>query len=228
MQTIIQTPTPNLSTSLDFYRRLNFQILNDSQPTLVAEGNTIIEITPERTARAGVKLYQESWDKEVAALRKITTVSPIKNGYLLSDPSGMWIYLLNGQFKAPNPLATHKSDLGTCAGLSLESTAIHTAVSIWEALGFTKAMGDIEQGWVAYQNATGFGISLMQPMACPHLFFNPSLTYFNSGQNLAVIEKIRTAGIPITEEITAFNEQGIVDNVIIRDPGGFGFFVFND
>ena len=29
-------------------------------------------------------------------------------------------------------------------------------------------------------------------------------------------------------KITQFNKEGIVDNVIIRDPGGYGFFIFND
>lgn len=74
----------------------------------------------------------------------------------------------------------------------------------------------------------GFVISLMKPFSCPHLFFNPSMTYFNGKDNLAVIRKIREAGIPITQEITAFNTEGIADNVILRDPGGYGFFVFND
>ena len=58
--------------------------------------------------------------------------------------------------------------------------------------------------------------------------YNPSLTYFNGGKNLPVIAAIREAGIPITEEITHFNEDGIVDNVILRDPGGYGFYIFND
>jgi len=54
------------------------------------------------------------------------------------------------------------------------------------------------------------------------------LTYFNGKQNLEVIEKIRNNAIPITEEITHFNKEGIVDNIIIRDPGGYGFFIFSD
>ena len=68
----------------------------------------------------------------------------------------------------------------------------------------------------------------MGPCCCPHLFFNPSLTYFNGGQNLPVIKAIREAGIPIAEEITHFNEEGVVDNVVLRDPGGLGMFIFND
>ena len=73
-----------------------------------------------------------------------------------------------------------------------------------------------------------FTITLMKPMTCPHLFFNPSMTYFNGKKNLSIIEKIRQLNIPIAEEITHFNNEGIADNMIIRDPGGYGFFIFND
>jgi hypothetical protein len=68
----------------------------------------------------------------------------------------------------------------------------------------------------------------MAPNACPHLFFNPSLTYFNGKNNLQIIENIRKSGVDITEEITVFNKEGIVDNVILRDNGGLGFFIFSD
>ncbi|MFK8104239.1 MAG: hypothetical protein AB8G15_17055 [Saprospiraceae bacterium] len=68
----------------------------------------------------------------------------------------------------------------------------------------------------------------MKAFACPHLFFNPSLSYFNGKENLAIITELRARKIPLTEEITFFNPEGIVDNVIVRDPGGLGFFVFSD
>ena len=54
------------------------------------------------------------------------------------------------------------------------------------------------------------------------------MTYFNGQKNLAIIEEIRELNIPIAEEITYFNSEGTVDNIIIRDPGGYGFFIFND
>ena len=69
----------------------------------------------------------------------------------------------------------------------------------------------------------------MNPLMCPHLFFNPSLTYFNGKENNPkVIKRLRELKITITEEITHFNDKGIADNVIICDPGGYGFFIFND
>ena len=89
-------------------------------------------------------------------------------------------------------------------------------------------MGNIEQGWVVFQNEEKATVSFMMPNSCPHLFFNPSLNYFNGKNNLAVIEKIKKAEISFTEEITHFNSNGMVDNVIVRDEGGLGFFVFSD
>ena len=63
---------------------------------------------------------------------------------------------------------------------------------------------------------------------CPHLFFNPSLTFFNGENNLKIIDQINNLNIAVTEEITVFNEDNIVDNIIIRDPGGLGYFLFSD
>ena len=193
------------------------------------DGNAIIEINPDRFARAGVKFYKNNWDSTIEQLQKITKVSPIENGYLLSDQSGVWIYLMKSNSTVKFDLsAVENSTLGNFAGLSLETTDIQKSIAIWEILGFSKTMGSIEQGWVAYENQDKMGVSFMQPNSCPHLFFNPSLTYFNGKDNLSIIEKIRTAGISITEEITHFNKEGIVDNIIIRDPGGYGFFIFSD
>ena len=100
--------------------------------------------------------------------------------------------------------------------------------AVWEAIGFSLTMGTPGDAYIVLENSDGFPVSLMQPLNCPHLFFNPSMTFFNGANNPKIIDKIREAGLPITEEITHFNKQGIVDNIIIRDPGGYGFFLFND
>ena len=229
MNTFLQTPTNDLRQSLDFYKKLNFKILSAENPTLVSDGNAIIEINPDRFARAGVKFYKNNWSTIVEQLQKTTKISTIENGYLLSDQSGVWIYLMESNSTIKFDLSeVENSTLGNFAGLSLETTDIQKSIEVWEILGFSKTMGSIEQGWVAYENQDKMGVSFMQPNSCPHLFFNPSMTYFNGKNNLSIIAKIRDAGIPITEEITHFNKEGIVDNIIIRDPGGFGFFIFSD
>ena len=228
MPTTIQTPTANISKSIDFYKRLNFKDLSTDNQNLVTDGQVHIEINENKFARAGIKLYKENWKEEIESLKKITTIHSIENGHLLADPSNCWIYLIDSGPDFSIDKEPCFSTLGNFAGISLETTDLPRSLDLYKILGFEKSMGSAEQGWIALKNQDDFSVSLMKPNSCPHLFFNPSLTYFNGGKNLPVIKKIREAGIEITEEITHFNDQGIVDNVIIRDPGGYGFFIFND
>lgn len=229
MNSIIHTPTNNLAESLDFYSKLGFSKLPYTDLELVSDGKALIEINPDRFARAGVKLFNESWEAIVEKIEQFTNVLRIESGYLFSDPSGIWIYLIEAREELSLDMsAVSTSVLGNYAGISLESTSINTSFHLWKLLGFNEQEGDIEQGWVTLRNKDGLVVSLMKPLTCPHLFFNPSLTYFNGKQNIEIIEKIRSLQIPITEEITHFNKEGIVDNIIIRDPGGYGFFLFSD
>lgn len=189
-----------------------------------------MEINPDRYARAGVKLIRDSWASAVASLEKITAVTTTDSGYLLNDPNGVRVYLVEDKEDSNLVISNlPASTLGNFAGITLESADLPRSQVFWEALGFKLIMGTAEQGWIGFQNEDGMGLNIMRLNTCPHLFFNPSLTYFNGKvNNPLVIQKIREAGIPITEEITHFNKEGMVDNIIIRDPGGYGFFIFND
>lgn len=226
---VIQTCTGDLSASKRYYQKLDFELLSEDKPTLFTDSQFLLEINPENTARTGLKLYQTDWQETVTALNRITKVVDIEGGYLVSDPNGVKVYLMNGGLE--NPVALNgesKAILGNFAGLSIEAVDIERTIQFWELLGYKKTMGSIAQGWVTFDNGTSVGISIMKSMACPHLFFNPGLTFFNGGKNLPIIEKIKAIGIPIVEEITVFNKASIVDNVILCDPGGLGFFILND
>ena len=229
MASIIHTPTSSLEESLDFYSTLGYKKIKSDGLELLSDGQVIIEVNPDRFARAGVKLIKESWGATVKKIEEFVNVLRIDGGYLLSDPSGTWIYLIESE----EELSLDMSDLlpsvlGTYAGLSLESTSINISFQLWKALGFTDQQGSIDDGWVTLRNADKMTVSLMKPNTCPHLFFNPSLTFFNGEKNLGIISELRELKIPFTEEITHFNKEGLVDNVIIRDPGGYGFFLFSD
>ncbi|GLR18271.1 hypothetical protein [Portibacter lacus] len=228
-KSLIVSPAPDLKKSLDFYRRLNFFEFESEGRQYVADKEYIIELDSSKHARAGLKFFKKDWLDTVRQLRTLTEVIRIDNGYLLADFTGMWIYLVESMEGVGIPVVLEKqSGLGSIAGLSLEGISIAQMNKIWKILGFEKTMGDETAGWMSIKNDDGFTISLMGANACPHLFFNPSLTYFNGTDNLDVIQNIRTLNIPFTEEITAFNKDGIVDNVIIRDPGGLGYFIFSD
>lgn len=227
MQALIQTPTPYLDASIDFYSKLGFKHISEN-PIIFSDGKANIEINPNRYARAGLRFFKDSWSVEISKLKAIAEIHPTKDGHLLADPSGVWIYLVDGKpgFDLKEEELSF-STLGNYMGISLESTDAKKSFEIYQILGFQLAFGSIDSGFFAL-SANGFSISIMKPNSCPHLFFNPSLTYFNGKNNLEVIAKIRSLEIQITEEITYFNKESIVDNIIIRDPGGLGFFIFND
>lgn len=225
MRVIVHTPTPDLRTSIAFYRALGFERGGSEERPLFFDSQFEVEVNADRSARPGVRLVQPSWKAELERLDGLTPTLEVEGGHLLADPSNVWIYLSAGDEPAERGKAPCL--LGTFAGLSLETTDMERSAAVWGALGFTTD-ADLSSAWVSAQNDTGFTVTWMRPNNCPHLFFNPSLTFFNSGKNLGVIAGILKAGVEITEEITGFNDQGVVDNVIVRDPGGYGMFVFND
>lgn len=229
MVVTVHTPTNSMEESMDFYSKLNYELVSKAKPVLFSDGKFLIEINDERVARAGVKMYKGSWTEEVASLKELTQVYETEDGFALNDFNGCWIYLVEGELGVETKLSGESTGLsGNFMGLTLEAANMNKSVEIWSALGFEIAMGTVEQGFVQMQHENGFGVAMLKPLVSPHLFFNPSLTFFNGENNLALIEKIRALDISITEEITIFNKEDIVDNIIIRDPGGLGFFIFSD
>ncbi len=228
-QTVIHTPTSDLAKSIDFYSRLKFEMLSESDPTVFTDGKALVEINPDRHARAGVKTYGEDLSREISALKEISEVLESNDKYIACDPNGVRVYLSETSLGIEyEPKEESFGLTGNYAGLSLEAHDINSTVEFWEAAGFENSGGDISQGWAQFSNGAGMDISLMKPLMCPHLFFNPGVTYFNSGKNLTNIGLLREAGIEFAEEITHFSSDGVADNVIIRDPSGLGFFIFND
>lgn len=226
----IRTPTPDPARSRAFYQALGYTPVEGGDGLVVTDGQVVVVIDADRRARPGVTLHGEDrWRSALDALRALTPLHEAEAGWLLNDLAGCWIRLVS----TPSPAAGGGPDagpsiLGDFAGLSLEATDVRRTAAVWQALGFTVSGGGVEQPWVALRDPHGFAVSLMRPLSCPHLFFSPSLTYFNGGRNLQVIEEIRAAGVAIAEEVTVFNDEGVVDNVILQDPGGYGIFVFND
>lgn len=226
MNVVIQTPTPDLLKSKTFYIKMRFTQIGDSNT--FTDGKSIIEINAERFARPGIKLISSSWSAEIEVLKTLTKVIEIDNGYLLGDATGTWIYLIESEEIRPIPENCSSSLFGNNQGISIECIDIEFVAKIWNTIGFKTVAGNAEQGWISLINAENVVINIMTPNCCPHLFLNPSISYFNGKNNEDIIDKIRSTGIEIKEEITHFNTENKVDNIIMSDPGNIGFFIFND
>ena len=227
MQLFYQTPTPELKKSTNHFSNLGFKIYEVENGAIAYDAQCRFWIDTAATTRPGLCMIKEDWTTEKSEIEKLVKIVEKEGSYFFADPSGCWVELRQG---AKLALDTNevKCVLGNFAGLSLEMIDIGLSAKIWTSLGFEHKMGAVEKGWISYEDEYGNGMSLMAPFACPHLFLNPSLTYFNGADNLAIIQNIRDRQIPIMEEVTVFNKKGIVDNVILREPGGYGFFIFSD
>lgn len=226
MKTIVQTPTPNYAKSCEYYVKLGFEIEEIHDRTYARSEKVIIEINKDRYSRSALKCLGNNWEDFLSKNKLSGLATKTKDGYLITSPEGCCVYFEN-EVEFTDKSST-KPLIGTYGGFSLETNQIEESVLFWQKLGYKKTMGNLEHGWIALANEEGFSISLMKHQCCPHLFFNPSLSYFNGDKNLSIIKAVRSANIEITEEITHFNKEGIVDNIIIRDPGGLGFFIFSD
>ena len=229
MHITLQTPTPDIAKSRSFYDKLGFSLIDDDGTVKFFDGKTLIEINSDRFARIGLRVYSQDVENLVEKLRGTFNISETDKSYQLSLPGGLNIYLLKDQ-KAPeiNTQNAITTMLGNGHGLSIETgetSIVHKALLI---LGFKITHGKAEDEWFVMEGASGFGVSLMKPNNCPHMFYGPSLNYFNGSENLKQIERIRNSGISISEEITIFNDKGVVDNIVLQDPGGLGFFIFSD
>jgi len=228
MQLTIQTPTADLNQSIVFYKKLGFEIQTQGSKIVAIDSQTCIEINPERTARVCIQLYQSRCDKTLLQLKDRTPIIKTEEGYLITDPNGVWIKLIEKTLDEKTIRSNSKSLLGNYGGICIETLAVSKSYGFWNLMGFSSASKDFSKGWIEMRSGTGDSISLLQAQQCPHLFFNPSLTYFNGSRNPKIIESIKKHNIEITEEITEFSSKGEVDNIILKDSGGLGFFIFND
>ena len=224
---IFHTPAKPLEKSHQFYTDLGFKVLKHPTLHLIGDEKSIFELNPDHYARAGIKVFGSFWQDWIPKLENDYTILEKNDLKIAYSPAGCPIYMSKEQFDVKTPEGT-QSLLGNFMGLSLECHELKRSMDFWQLLDFKISMGSVEKGWVLLMHEVGFGVSLMKPLSCPHLFFNPSISYFNGGKNPEIIQKIRDLKIPIAEELTVFNKENIVDNIILQDPGGYGFFIFND
>lgn len=229
MRTIIQAAAPTQEKSQSFYENASFKIEHSGENTYAYCNQLLLLFNDDPLARSGLRFYSDNWERILIDNHIESQMTKTDDGYIIKSPEGCTLYLdLTEAYFIDPPAKTENSLFGSYAGFSLESTNLTHSIAFWKIFDFTVTSGNPAHGYIGLTNPGGFAISIMTYQVCPHLFIIPSLSFFNSGKNLPVIEKIRENGIHILEEITRFNKEGVVDNIIIQDPGGLGFFIFND
>lgn len=217
----VRSSAQSFERCLKFYTSLKFKIDHRGDKMAVAyDGKFGIELDGKNNARTAIVLYSDdaalSSDSESLSLSPNGVRSILKKGI---DESNIEISDANA-----------KTDLGNFSGIGIEAVLFLEEIAYWQNIGLTIAHGEPEKmSYVILMDSFDVSLAIFNLGMCPHSFYNPSLSYFNGKEgNPKVIDRIRKLGIVPTEEITTFNEKGDVDNIIIGDPGGIHFFLFND
>lgn len=222
MKAIINSPAQNLDASLAFYRKLEYRIITIDGIFYAIDGELIIRLDTRQNARAGMVLYTDLNKFSFDHFEKIHGV------WTGVDPNGIYVFVkdISEYFQIEHEKS--KALTGNFVGISIETLKFEGTIRYWEQFGYRVTLGSQAQGWIQMSAENNIDIGIMKYGSCPHSFRIPSMTFFNGQNNVAIIEKIKSSGIEIAEKITHFNKEGIVDNVVLADPGGYGIFVFSD
>jgi len=219
MKAIVVSPAQNLESSKNFYQKLGFQYENYKNHHYVGDGEFIIQLDSRPEARTGIAFYGNDVPKNTKMVNGVNTGV---------DPNGVYVYVKQSRQYPTLQFKSNQSFLGNFAGISLESLNLESTIEFWTQYGYLITAGGPENGWIQMENESGLGVAIMKYGTCPHSFRNPSLTFFNGSSNIDIINKIRSTDTWIAEEITHFNKDNIVDNIVLVDPGGYGMFIFSD
>jgi len=203
---LLESPLIEIDKSIAFYTKLGFEISQEKDGYLAKENRFAILLNSSPSSKAAIHLYNAEKTKS------------------FHGPSGILIHLIENE--CPYALGKKQSILGNYYGVSLETDSLENSFNLWNELGY-KGNYTPNQGWIEL-NKAGHHLSLHQTNQCPHSFFNPSLTFFNAQKNKEIIENIKQLEVPIEEEVIFSAEEKIAQNIILKDPGGLGFFIFND
>lgn len=226
MNLCLTTPAPSPDRSAAFLTRLGFEP-SAGNARLMTDGAALIDVDPEPRARAGVRVWRASLAEAAGEALEHHGAVAFEGGKLVTAPSGVPVWVMDGAGPDLDP-GPRGALLGQFAGVSLETPSLSRSVAFWgDLLGVQVAAGGADKGWVTLRRPGMADLSLMGPLVCPHSFANPSFTYFNGDRNPEVLESIRATGLEVFEEVGA-RDGAPAENVILREPGGVGFFVFND
>ena len=206
MRLIVESPAPDLKNNLLYYKRLGFQCVEWEDVYLCQTKQLCILLNPDPYSRPCINLFGVQTQK--------TELSP----------SGTRIK--QHKKKVEIPQVELKSLFGNYSGVCLETLDLNASYHFWQAKGFKGSLA-AQATWCSLKHESGAVINLLKANHCPHLFFNPSLAFFNGKKNSAVIKQIKTLQIPIQQEVI-FDKETHADNLVLSDPGGIGFFIFND
>ncbi len=236
MHAHIHVPVKNLSQSLDFYTKLGYQkVKANDEEAFITDGCIILHLNNRTGVGHGLTFYVEDLEAQIKTLKKANLPARLNlhedasyKEILVEEPNAVGIrFLAKGEEPVFSDLNLEGalSHCGAHYGIGIMATEFVAAIDFWEALGYKLSSGNREsKSYVEMTNDT-IPIGIYREGSCPHLFITPSLTYFEKDM-ADRIALLKSKSVVFVEEITQFNEKGIVDHAIWAAPDGLHAFLF--
>jgi len=145
----------NLNHSLDFYRKLQFEIIsineNASPPwALLSDGSNLIMLSQNSFPSPALTFFGENLEDRLNMLKSkgiyfesvYDDKQQVKSA-VLKDSEYVGISVINYQSrKLPRPTSTHMTILGNFDKLIIPSGAVEKSVEFWKKVGFKQSISD--------------------------------------------------------------------------------------
>lgn len=213
----------NTAAARQFLDMLGFTVMASDDPsTLLTDGNLYFDL---RRAKKNATMLSYCVNDianavEMAHNLEIDIAEQSPHHAILREPNGLMILLagpevvsLNVREIAPPSIA------GTLDELSLETDNMERSILWWQNVGFKVLTR--QQTWCTLDDGN-IKIGLYDKGICPHVFRNPSLTYFESDM-AERIARLKKRGMTFAQEE---KEIGMKGHAVAESPDGQYIFLF--
>jgi hypothetical protein len=198
-------------------------IASDDESTLLTDGNLYFDLRRAEKNKTMLSycVHDVTNAVEMAQNLEIDIVEKSPHHVIVREPNGLLILLAGPDVVSLRDFEKKPSSLcGTFYEASLETNDVDRSIVWWQNVGFKVTAH--KDTWCTLDDGK-IMIGLYKKGNCPHLFRNPSLTYFepDMGERIAELKK---EGIQFLQEE---KEIGMKGHAIAESPDGQYFFLFS-
>jgi len=215
--------TTNASAAEKFLDILGFRVIeSDETSTLLTDGNLYFDLrrSKQNTTMVSYCVNDIGNAVEMAQNLEIEIAEMSPHHVIMREPNGLLILLAG-----PGVISLREFDrnpmsiAGTLYEVSVETSDMERSIAWWQNVGFKVLTR--QQTWCTLDDGN-LKIGLYEKGSCPHLFRNPSITYFEPDM-AERIATLKGRGLTFAQEE---GEIGMKGHAIAESPDGQYFFLF--
>jgi len=218
---IINIPVKESVENIRLFNLLGFELVN-KEYNVFSNGDTLLRFSDTATFEKGFFVYNDDIDATVSDMESKKVIFNCKSydgDQLLEadlfDPNKVFV-----GYKNTNNLAIDKieqnSDMGSFAGLGIETTDIAKTMDFWKKIGFNHIPENDRRDIYSEMVLDNNKLLIYKKGVVKHLFHSPALVFKSSNLD-SIVENLKSKGIVFRYE--SEYDMTIQDAVIELDTG---------